>query len=114
MSLATIATIERNETGIAAALGILKQRFGERFQTGAAIRSQHAHTTTYIPNQAPDGVVWPETTEEVQEIVRVFGETGRSLNKTVTACYGAKGARTLHLVHQALRLAGVQWEGEGE
>ena len=74
MSLATIATIERNETGIAAALGILKQRFGERFQTGAAIRSQHAHTTTYIPNQAPDGVVWPETTEEVQEIVRVCGE----------------------------------------
>ena len=56
----------------------------------------------------------PPTAEQVQEIVRVFGEMGRSLNKTVTACYGAKGARTLHLVHQALRLAGVQWEGEGE
>ena len=55
-------------------LGILKQRFGERFQTGQAIREQHAHTTTYIPTQAPDGVVFPETTEEVQEIVRVCAE----------------------------------------
>src|SRR4051812_8893045 len=74
MSLATIATVERNEAGIKAALGILKQRFGERFQTGEAIRAQHAHTTTYIPAQAPDGVAWPDTTEEVQEIVRVCAE----------------------------------------
>ncbi len=74
MSLATIAAVERNEAGIAAALGILKQRFGERLQTGQAIREQHGHTTTYIPTQAPDGVVWPETTEEVQEIVRVCAE----------------------------------------
>lgn len=71
MSLETIVRVARNEAGIAAALGILKQRFGERFQTGQAIRAQHAHTTTYIPTQAPDGVVWPETTEEVQEIVKV-------------------------------------------
>ena len=34
MSLATIATVQRNEAGIATALGILKQRFGERLQTG--------------------------------------------------------------------------------
>src|SRR5262245_33804530 len=74
MSLATIAAVERNEAGIAAALGILKQRLGERFQTGEAIRAQHAHTTTYIPAQAPDGVAWPESTDEVQEIVRVCAE----------------------------------------
>ena len=74
MSLETIVRVARNEAGIAAALGILKQRFGERFQTGQAIRSQHGHTTTYIPTQAPDGVVWPESTEEVQEIVRVCAE----------------------------------------
>jgi len=74
MSLATIATVGRNEAGIATVLGILKQRLGERFQTGEAIRAQHAHTTTYIPTQVPDGVAWPETTEEVQEIVRVCAE----------------------------------------
>ncbi len=94
MALSDVATVERDEDGIAAVLGILKQRFGERFQTGASVREQHAHTTTYIPTQAPDGVVFPETTEEVQEIVRAcaahrvpviaFG-TGTSLEGHVNA-----------------------------
>ena len=70
MALSDLSSVERNEEGISAVLGILKQRFGERFQTGQAIRAQHAHTTTYIPTQAPDGVAFPENTQEVQEIVR--------------------------------------------
>jgi len=70
MALSDLSSVERNEEGIAAVLGVLKQRFGERFQTGQAMRAQHAHTTTYIPTQAPDGVVFPENTQEVQEIVR--------------------------------------------
>ena len=74
MALSDLIRVERNEAGIAAAIGILKQRFGERFQTGQDIRRQHAHTTTYIPNQAPDGVVFPHSTEEVQEVVRVCAE----------------------------------------
>ncbi len=74
MALSDLNPVERNEEGIAAVLGILKQRFGDRFQTGQAIRSQHAHTTTYIPTQAPDGVAFPESTAEVQEIVRACAE----------------------------------------
>jgi D-lactate dehydrogenase (cytochrome) len=70
MALSDLSSVERNEEGISAVLGIFRQRFGERFQTGQAIRTQHAHTTTYIPTQAPDGVAFPETTQEVQEIVR--------------------------------------------
>lgn len=70
MALSDLSRVERNEEGIATVLGILKQRFGERFQTGKSMREQHAHTTTYIPTQAPDGVVFAETTGEVQEIVR--------------------------------------------
>ncbi|MGB3417125.1 MAG: FAD-linked oxidase C-terminal domain-containing protein [Mesorhizobium sp.] len=70
MALSDVSNIERNEEGIVTVLGILGQRFGERFQTGQAMRAQHAHTTTYIPTQAPDGVVFAETTEEVQEVVR--------------------------------------------
>jgi D-lactate dehydrogenase (cytochrome) len=94
VALSDVPAVERNEEGIAAVLGILKQRFGERFQTGASMREQHAHTTTYIPTQAPDGVVFPETTAEVQEIVRAcaahrvpviaFG-TGTSLEGHVNA-----------------------------
>ncbi|MBL8575884.1 MAG: FAD-binding protein [Mesorhizobium sp.] len=74
MALSDLNIVERNDTGIAAVLGILKQRFGERFQTGQAIREQHAHTTTYIPTQAPDGVAFPDNAAEVQEIVRACAE----------------------------------------
>ncbi len=70
MALSDVVRVERNEAGIATVLGILKQRFGDRFQTGQAMRGQHAHTTTYLPTQAPDGVVFPESTAEVQEVVR--------------------------------------------
>ena len=78
MALSDLNTVERNEDGIAAVLGILKQRFGERFQTGQAIREQHAHTTTYIPTQAPDGVAFAESADEVQEIVRACADASRA------------------------------------
>ena len=97
MALSSVAQIERNEAGITTALGILKQRFGEHFQAGEAIRGQHAHTTTYIPAQAPDGVVFPGTTEEVAQIVRICADhsvpviaygTGTSLEGHVNAPAG--------------------------
>ncbi|WP_170335471.1 FAD-binding oxidoreductase [Ruegeria arenilitoris] len=87
----------RNESGIETAVGILKQRFGDRLQTGAAIREQHGHTTTWIENQSPDAVVFPRSTEEVSEIVKTcaahkvpvipFG-TGTSLEGHVNAPAG--------------------------
>ncbi|MGZ2256702.1 FAD-binding oxidoreductase [Roseobacter sp. A03A-229] len=65
------ASLPRNDAGIATALGVLKQQFGERFQTGQSIREQHGHTTTWIENQPPDAVVFAHSTEEVSEIVRI-------------------------------------------
>ena len=35
------------------------------------MREQHGHTTTWIDNQPPDAVVFPQSTEDVQEIVRL-------------------------------------------
>ena len=66
-----VTYLTRNEDGIGIATGILKQRFGDRLQTGQAIREQHAHTTTWLELQAPDAVAFPETTDEVVEIVKV-------------------------------------------
>lgn len=63
--------LPRNETGIQAALDILGQRFGERMQTGQSIREQHGHTTTWIKNQPPDAVLFPQSTDEVSQIVKV-------------------------------------------
>jgi D-lactate dehydrogenase (cytochrome) len=87
----------RNEAGISAVLGILKQSFGERFQTGESFRAQHAHTTTYIPAQLPDGVLFAETADDVKAAVRVCAEhkvpvigfgTGSSLEGQVNAPSG--------------------------
>ena len=62
------------QSNVATAIGILKQRFGERLQTGEAIRRQHANNLTWLINQPPDAVVWVERTEEAAEIVRLAGE----------------------------------------
>lgn len=89
--------LPRNEVGIATALGILKQQFGERFQTGQAIREQHGHTTTWIKNQAPDAVVFARSTQDVSDAIKVcaahkvpviaFG-TGTSLEGHINAPAG--------------------------
>ncbi|WP_164658493.1 FAD-binding oxidoreductase [Tropicibacter sp. Alg240-R139] len=89
--------LPRNETGIETVVGILKQQFGDRLQTGASVREQHGHTTTWIENQSPDAVVFPQSTEEVAEIVKTcalhkvpvipFG-TGTSLEGHVNAPAG--------------------------
>ncbi|WP_193176553.1 FAD-linked oxidase C-terminal domain-containing protein [Oricola nitratireducens] len=97
MALKDIKLVERNESGIALALQILKQRFGDRFSTGEALRRQHAHTTTYIPAQLPDGVVFADNADEVQETVQVCAEhkvpiipfgTGTSLEGHINAPAG--------------------------
>ena len=95
--MAILTALPRNEDGISTVTGILKQRLGERLQTGQAIRQQHAHTTTWLVNQAPDAVAFARSTDEVAEIVRLcaahrvpvipFG-TGTSLEGHVNAPAG--------------------------
>ena len=61
---------------VATAIAVLRQRFGDRLQTGEAIRRQHANTLTWLENQPPDAVIWVETAEEVREVVRVASDHG--------------------------------------
>lgn len=91
------ARLPRNEDGISTVLGVLKQQFGDRLQTGEAIREQHGHTTTWIENQSPDGVVFAQSKEEVAAIVEVCAQhkvpiipfgTGTSLEGHVNAPAG--------------------------
>src|ERR1700742_896386 len=84
---------EAADTVIAALLA----RYGNRLSTSQALREQHGHTTTWVGNQPPDAVVFPQSTEEVQEVVRLctahrvpviaFG-TGTSLEGQVNAPHG--------------------------
>jgi D-lactate dehydrogenase (cytochrome) len=55
----------------AAVIAALAARYGNRLVTSQALREQHGHTTTWIKNQPPDAVVFPQSAEEVQEIVRL-------------------------------------------
>src|SRR5271157_3042635 len=81
----------------AAVIAALAARYGNRLATSQALREQHGHTTTWIENQPPDAVVFPQSAEEVQEIVRLcaalrvpvigFGE-GTSLEGQINAPRG--------------------------
>jgi len=52
-------------------IGQLAAQFGNRMVTSQAVREQHAHTTTWIANQPPDAVVFPQSTDDVQQVVRL-------------------------------------------
>ncbi|HEY0524895.1 MAG TPA: FAD-linked oxidase C-terminal domain-containing protein [Stellaceae bacterium] len=75
----------------------LRARFDERFTTSAAVCEQHGKDESYHQPHAPDAVVFPHSTEEVAEIVRLcaahrvpiipFG-TGTSLEGHVAALRG--------------------------
>jgi D-lactate dehydrogenase (cytochrome) len=78
-------------------IAALAARYGNRLVTSQAVREQHGNTTTWIDNQPPDAVVFPQSTQEVQDIVRLaaaervpviaFG-TGTSLEGQVNAPRG--------------------------
>lgn len=84
-------------TNTATAIAILRQRLGERLQTGTAIRQQHANTLTWLANLPADAVAFAESHEEVVEIVKIcaahrvpvvpFG-AGTSLEGQVNAPHG--------------------------
>lgn len=77
--------------------GALVTRFGDRFSRSEALREQHSNTLTWLKVQAPDAVVFPETSDEVADVVRAcatarmpvipFG-TGTSLEGHLNAPYG--------------------------
>lgn len=74
MALKDVVSGTRNEAGIAAVLEVLKQQLGDKLQTGQSFREQHAHTTTYLTTQLPDGVVFAETTDDVKTVVKACAQ----------------------------------------
>ena len=76
---------------------LLKQRFGERLSTAAAVREQHGKDESYHTPAPPDAVMFARSTDEVAEVVRLcaahkvpvipFG-TGTSLEGHVAALQG--------------------------
>jgi len=89
--------LRRNSAGIAGAIAELEAAFGNRVVTSQAVREQHANTTTWVAGEPPDAVVYPQSANDVQQIVRIcarhrapviaFG-TGTSFEGHVNAPYG--------------------------
>jgi D-lactate dehydrogenase (cytochrome) len=87
----------RDPNAVKAVVAALTAKFGNRVVTSQAVREQHANTTTWIANEPPDAVVFPQATGDVQDIVRIcaklrvpvipFG-TGTSLEGHINAPYG--------------------------
>ena len=87
----------RDPNAVKAVVAALTAQFGNRVVTSQAVREQHANTTTWIANEPPDAVVFPQATGDVQDIVRIcaklrvpvipFG-TGTSLEGHINAPYG--------------------------
>ena len=65
------------------AIGELRARFGERLSTSAGVRDHHSKDESWHHPHRPDAVVFPNTTEEVAEIVRIC-----AAHKTPVVAYG--------------------------
>jgi len=65
-----------NKTAIKSVVAELAAAFGNRLVTSQAVREQHGNTLTWVPNQPPDAVVFPQATEDVQQIVRICAGHG--------------------------------------
>src|SRR6266480_6134742 len=66
-----VAETRRNPKVVDAAIGALAARFGNRLVTSQAVREQHGNILTWIENQPPDAVVFPQSAEDVQDAVRI-------------------------------------------
>src|SRR6266487_1563269 len=88
---------KEDRNAAATVIATLAARYGNRLVTSQAVREQHGNTTTWIDNQPPDAVVFPQSTEDVQDIVQLcaahrvpvigFGQ-GTSLEGQVNAPRG--------------------------
>ncbi|HVZ52987.1 MAG TPA: FAD-linked oxidase C-terminal domain-containing protein [Pseudolabrys sp.] len=87
----------RDPAALERTIAELTAAFGNRVVTSAAVREQHGNTVTWIPNQPPDAVVYPQSTADVQKIVRICAANGlpiipygvgSSLEGHVNAPYG--------------------------
>src|SRR5262249_2507718 len=89
--------VRRDPHAIKSVVAALAAKFGNRLVTSQAVREQHANTTTWIANEPPDAVVFPQVTGDVQDVVRIcaahrvpvipFG-SGTSLEGHVNAPHG--------------------------
>ncbi|SMX41695.1 FAD-binding oxidoreductase [Maliponia aquimaris] len=78
-----------------AAIAELKALLGDRLSTSTAERTQHGRNETWYPVTPPEAVAWPDTTQEVSEILKICHR-----HRCPVTAYGA--ASSLEGQHLAL------------
>jgi len=82
---------------VARAIEQLRTQFGDRLSVGAAVREQHGSGEASIQRLPPDAVIWPMTTAEVSQVMKLCNElcvpviafgAGTSLEGHVNALHG--------------------------
>jgi D-lactate dehydrogenase (cytochrome) len=61
---------------VATTIGALAAALGNRLVTSLATRQQHGNTTTWLVSEPPDAVVFPQTVDEVRQIVGLCATNG--------------------------------------
>jgi D-lactate dehydrogenase (cytochrome) len=88
------------------AIDALRARFGERLSTSTGVRDHHSKDESWHVPHRPDAVVFPQTTEEVAEIVTICAAhgtpvvaygTGTSLEGAVIPEHGGVVIDLLHM-----------------
>ena len=89
--------MDGNSGQIQTAIDVLRQRFGDRLTTNQTIRDRHGTDESHHAPKSPDAVVFPQTTEEVIDIVNICREhrtpivpfgVGTSLEGHIAALHG--------------------------
>ena len=65
-----------DSVAVAASIEELAGTFGNRLVTSRVVREQHGNTTTWIASEPPDAVVFPQSTEDVRQTVRICARRG--------------------------------------
>ena len=63
-----------NKENIQLCVKKIKDEFGQQFSSSKSILEQHTHTMTIHEAELPDGVVFAETKEDVQKVVKICYE----------------------------------------
>jgi D-lactate dehydrogenase (cytochrome) len=89
--------MDGNSGQIQTAIDVLRQRFGDRLTTNQTIRDRHGTDESHHAPKSPDAVVFPQTTDEVIDIVNICREhrtpivpfgVGTSLEGHIAALHG--------------------------
>jgi D-lactate dehydrogenase (cytochrome) len=74
---ATSSGVTTTRAGLpVAAVRALRDAFGPNFDTSAEMTVRHGHTLTWLPNEAPSGVIFAENKQDVCKVVTICSEYG--------------------------------------